>query len=141
MISPKAGDVQYNKAMPLSSTFGEEEEGGLVVLLLLLFQLGHSRLSMTTTQRVPCRGRDVCHVPETHQNRVGLDCECMGCGCMIESLACGAISERLWRKKVLLAIAIIMLADVVIQARTSGSSVFMVSASSLASRLAVPLEW
>ncbi|KAL3664948.1 hypothetical protein V7S43_010124 [Phytophthora oleae] len=128
--TPKTGDVQSDKTVPLSSTFW----GSLAVLLLLPFQFGWSvgQLNLTTfNDEDACNARPVADgtclmFPGHTKTEWTLTVNAWIVGGMIGSLACGAISERFGRKKVLLVNTIIMLAGAVIQASTSSISVFMV---------------
>ncbi|KAE8989913.1 hypothetical protein PR003_g21422 [Phytophthora rubi] len=128
--TPKGGDTPADKSVPLSSTFW----GSLLVLLLLPFQFGWSvgQLNLTAfNNEDDCNARPVvagtCLMfPGHSKTEWTLLVNAWIVGGMIGSLACGAISERYGRKKVLLANALIMLAGAVIQASTSSISVFMV---------------
>ncbi|GMF31793.1 unnamed protein product [Phytophthora fragariaefolia] len=127
--TPKAGGATTDKSVPLSSTFW----GSLLVLLLLPFQFGWSvgQLNYTVfNDEDDCNTRPVADgtclmFPGHTKTEWTLVVNAWIVGGMIGSLACGAISERYGRKKVLLANALIMLAGAVIQASTSSISVFM----------------
>ncbi|KAG4224641.1 hypothetical protein PC116_g26912 [Phytophthora cactorum] len=128
--TPKSGDVQTDKSVPLTSTFWYS----LAVLLLLPFQFGWSvgQLNLTTfNDEDECNARPVVDgtclmFPGHSSTEWTLNVNAWIVGGMIGSLGCGAISERFGRKKVLLVNAVIMLAGAVIQASTSSISVFMV---------------
>ncbi|OWZ15691.1 Major Facilitator Superfamily (MFS) transporter [Phytophthora megakarya] len=128
--TPKVDDVQPLKSVPLSSTFW----ASLAVLLLLPFQFGWSvgQLNLTAfNDEDDCNARPVADgtclmFPGHSKTEWTLTVNAWIVGGMVGSLACGVISERFGRKKVLLANAIIMLAGAVIQASTSSISVFMV---------------
>ncbi|KAG6587096.1 Major Facilitator Superfamily (MFS) [Phytophthora cinnamomi] len=128
--TPKAGDASADKAVPLSPTFW----GSLLVLLLLPFQFGWSvgQLNLTAfNDEDDCNARPVADgtclmFPGHSKTEWTLVVNAWIVGGMVGSLACGAISERYGRKRVLLVNALIMLAGAVIQASTSSISVFMV---------------
>ncbi|KAG3076451.1 hypothetical protein PI124_g1309 [Phytophthora idaei] len=128
--TPKSGDVQTDKSVPLTSIFWYS----LAVLLLLPFQFGWSVGQLNLT---PFNDEDECNArpvvdgtclmfPGHSSTEWTLTVNAWIVGGMIGSLGCGAISERFGRKKVLLVNAVIMLAGAVIQASTSSISVFMV---------------
>ncbi|EEY59856.1 Major Facilitator Superfamily (MFS) [Phytophthora infestans T30-4] len=128
--TPKAGDVQAGRSVPLSPTFWFS----LAVLLLLPFQFGWSvgQLNLTTfNDEDECNARPLVDgtclmFPGHSSTEWTLIVNAWIVGGMIGSLGCGVISERFGRKKVLLANAVVMLAGAVIQASTSSISVFMV---------------